>query len=267
MKKKILIIIMIVILIIALGCLIVYFNNKDKVAVLCYHNIATAEEKSNFSDEADMIIDIENFEAQLKFLKQNNYKTLTLDEFYKWKEGKLKLPVKSVLITFDDGFLSNYYYAFPLLKKYNMNAAVFVVGEYADNASQTQWDGNLNTYMPYELIEQSKELYPNIEFASHSYGLHYENAISENTLAQMLDDAQLYEYSIGETSYLSYPFGKYNHNFITALQNRNYKMAFIEGPNKNDYRKASLNDDNFKIPRLNVSHGMELWKFALRLWM
>ncbi len=40
-----------------------------------------------------------------------------MDEFYNWKIGNLNLPYKSVLITFDDGFLSNYEYAFKLLKK------------------------------------------------------------------------------------------------------------------------------------------------------
>ena len=44
-------------------------------------------------------------------------------------------------------------------------------------------------------------------------------------------------------------------------------MAFKYGPNKLDYKKASKKDNNFEIPRLNMSHGMSKFKFGLRLLM
>lgn len=266
MKKKIKTILLVIILIVIAIIGILYFKNKDTVAVLCYHNIATAEEKANFPEESDWVIDVENFEEQLKYLKKHNYKTLTMEEFYQWKQGKVKLPVKSVLITFDDGFLSNYHYAFPLLQKYNMNATVFVIGENVDSETQTEWDGNILTYMTGEMVMEANKQYPNIQFCSHSYSLHYKEALKENSYAVLHDDALCFGGSFGPTEYYAYPFGQYNHNMITALQETGYKLAFIYGPNKNDYRKATLKDDNFKIPRLNVSHGMEIWKFGLRLW-
>lgn len=266
MKKKIIIIVLIIlILICSILAGVIYFKGKDKVAVLCYHNLATAEEKANFPEESDWVIDVQNFEEQLKYLSKHNYKTLTMDEFYEWKQGKIDLPNKSVLITFDDGFLSNYHYAFPLLKKYNMNATVFLIGEYVDYATQEEWDGNIKTYITHNLIEKSKQEYPNIEFCSHSYGLHYENAIKENSIEQMQDDAVIFANNITETKYYAYPFGEYNQKMITALQGRGYVLGFRYGPNSEDYRKATRKDDDFKIPRLNVSHGMEIWKFGLRL--
>ena len=146
MKKKITIILIVICIVFLLICSTIYVRNKDKIPVLCYHNLATAEEKTNFEGEKDWTIDVQNFEEQLKYLKKHNYKTLTMEEFYEWKQGKIELPHKSVLITFDDGFLSNYHYAFPLLKKYNMNATVFLIGEYVKNATQTDWDGNIKTY-------------------------------------------------------------------------------------------------------------------------
>lgn len=267
MKKKI-IIALIVLVVLGLAVWgIMYLKNKDKVSVLCYHNIATAEEKANFPEESDWVIDVENFEAQLKYLKDHNYKTLTMDEFYNWKQGKLQIPLKSVLITFDDGFLSNYHYAFPLLKKYGMNATVFVIGEYAANSTQTEWNSDIKTYMPIDLIDQAREEYPNIDFCSHSYFLHYQNALKENDIDDMHNDAVFFNMNIGETKYFAYPFGEYNHDLIEALKSMDYRLAFAYGPAKEDYRKASIKDDDFKIPRLNVSHGMEVWKFALRLWM
>ena len=265
MKKKVTIILIIICILFALISSIIYIRNKGKIPVLCYHNLATTEEKANFESEKDWTIDIQNFEEQLKYFKKHNYKTLTMEEFYNWKQGKIKLPRKSVLITFDDGFLSNYHYAFPLLKKYNMNATVFLIGEYVQSSTQIDWDGNIKTYMPLDLVEKSKEEYPNIDFCSHTYGLHYHNSINEVSKEQMKEDFSLFKNNITDTKFIAYPFGQYNENLIDAWKDSSGLLAFTYGPTKKDYRKASKKDDNFEIPRLNVSHGMKTWKLGLRL--
>ena len=265
MKKKITIILIIICILFVFISGIIYIRNKEKIPVLCYHNLATSEEKANFESEKDWTIDVQNFEEQLKYLKKHNYKTLTMKEFHEWKQGKIELPHKSVLITFDDGFLSNYHYAFPLLKKYNMNATVFLIGEYVQNATQTDWDGNIKTYMPLELVEKSKEEYLNIDFCSHTYGLHYHNSINEVSKEQMEKDFSLFNNNITNTNFLAYPFGQYNEDLINAWKDSSGLLAFTYGPTRKDYRKASKKDDNFEIPRLNVSHGMETWKLGLRL--
>ena len=85
MKKKIIIFstIGIILLILIAICCFIFFDKNHKVAVLCYHNLATAEEIANFPDEKDWVIDVNNFEEQLKYLKDHNYKTLTIDELKK----------------------------------------------------------------------------------------------------------------------------------------------------------------------------------------
>ncbi len=265
MKRNIIIVLIAICTLFILISCYIYIINKNKIPVLCYHNLATAEEKTNFESEKDWTIDVKNFEEQLKYFKKHNYKTLTMEEFYEWKQGMLNLPQKSVLITFDDGFLSNYHYAFPLLKKYNMNATVFLIGEYVQNATQTDWNGNIKTYMPLELVEKSKEEYPNIDFCSHTYGLHYHNSINEVSKEQMEKDFSVFKNNITDTKFLAYPFGQYNEDLINSWESSDGLLAFAYGPTRKDYRKASRKDDNYKIPRLNVSHGMEIWKLSLRL--
>lgn len=265
MKKKILIGIISVILI-GIISFIIYINVNPKVSVLCYHNIGTQEEKNNFPTESEWTIDVENFEEQLKMLKDNNFKTLTLDEFYDWKEGKIDLPYKSVLITFDDGFLSNYKYAFPLLKKYDINATVFLIGNYMPEKNE-EWTGNLKTYMSKETIEKAKTEFPNIEFASHSNALHEKGLVDQKSYEELLQDGKDFRKNVMQTDVYCYPFGAYNDNMIKALKENKYKMAFIFGPTKNEYRKASRSDDDYLIPRLNVSYGMEPSKLWFRLMM
>lgn len=259
---KIIILLILILLIIT----ITFLYKNPKIAVLCYHNIATDEEKQNFPDEADWTITVNNFREHLEYLKKHNYKTLTMDEFYKWKNNELDLPYKSVLITFDDGFLSNYEYAFSLLKEYNMNATVFVVGSFIENSSDDKWEGNLKTYMTKDILLNLKNEYPNIEIYSHSYNLHYQGAI-EQSKEILIDDINKFKNFYKENTIFCYPFGQYNNNIEDILKESGYKLAFKYGPNKKDYKKASKLDNSFEIPRLNVSYGMSVFKFGLRLLM
>lgn len=248
--------------------MIVILYKEPKVAVLCYHNLATAEEKANFPEEKDWVIEVSNFEEQLQYLQKNHYKTLTTQEFMDWKKGKIEIPRKSVLITFDDGFLSNYEYAFPLLKQYNMNATVFLIGQYMkqeENTGIKEWKHNMKEYMNMDTIEKAKEEYPNIEFASHSYWLHYQNSINEKSVEELTNDVKAFQIDITNTKGYAYPFGANNEAMIQALKQADYEMGFIYGPTKKEYRKASRKDDDYKIPRLNVSHGMDIGRFGLRL--
>ena len=264
-KNNILITILLFILILSIITL-TYLYKNPKIPVLCYHNIATQNEKANYPEESDWTITTDNFKEHLDYLKNNNYKTLTMDEFYNWKIGNINLPYKSVLITFDDGFLSNYEYAFKLLKEYNMNSTVFVFGSFIDNSTTNEWNGNIKTYMTKDILENLKNEYPNIEIYSHSYNLHYQGAINQNKEA-LMQDIKDFDNFYPNNDILCYPFGQYNDNIEDCLKESNYKMAFRYGPNKKDYKKASRNDNIYEIPRLNVSHGMSVFKFALRLLM
>ena len=227
----------------------IYYKNDNKVAVLGYHGVLP--NKINTSND-NLIIDMEKFEKELKLLKKLGYDSMTLDEFYCWKNGDCKKKHKSVLITFDDGYQNNYDYAFKLLKKYNMNAVVFCVGSY------TMSDNGVS--MNLETIKNSYKEYPNIEFASHSYDLHYEGDKDYDTVDK--DAKQMLK--IIDSQYFAYPYGVNNKDYIKALKDNNYKMAFTFGPGE-EHRKADLLDNNYTIPRLNISKDMSLFKFFVRM--
>ncbi|NYT63136.1 polysaccharide deacetylase family protein [Alcaligenaceae bacterium] len=88
------------------------------VPVLMYHHVSPVDGMINVSPF--------NFEQQLLWLKRRGYRALTSDEFAGHLAGQ-PVPRKSVLITFDDGYLDNWVYAYPLLKKYGYTAIVFLV--------------------------------------------------------------------------------------------------------------------------------------------
>lgn len=247
--KIIKIILLIFILLCLLGIMYIYDQNEKKVAILGYHSVLP--EDINVSGD-NLIVDMEKFEKHLKLLKKLDYDTMTLDEFYCWKEGKCNKRHKSVLITFDDGYQNNYDYAFKLLKKYDMNAVVFSVGKYTES--------NSDIHMNLDIIEKTYNEYTNIEFASHSYDLHFH---SEKTYDIVNDDIKKMKMII-DSEYYAYPFGDYNKEYIRALVDNDYKMAFTFGPSK-EHRKADIKDNNYTIPRLNISNDMSFIKFILRL--
>lgn len=260
MKKQhiLLFIIAFFVIIISLALIIVY--QTETVAILGYHNIYDSKEET--IEYNQFIIDKSNFEEQMKYLKDNNYKTLTLDEFYCWKKGDCKFGRKTVMITFDDGYYYNYKYAFDILKKYNLNAVVFFVGEIAQNSDNDK-DKNLNSYMSLETIKKAKKEYNNIEFASHTFNMHGDKNVNNMTKEEINDDIKKFN-AIYETSYIAYPGGNYNNDFIELLKQNNYKLGFGFGP---EHRKATKKDLDFDIHRLNITSEMKLLKFKLRINM
>jgi len=93
-----------------------------RVPVFTYHHIAPFPSKGI----KDYHVTPEMFERQLEYLKQKNYKTLTMEEFWQLLKSGKNPTQKSVLITFDDGPKDNYIYAFPILKKYDFVATFFI---------------------------------------------------------------------------------------------------------------------------------------------
>ncbi len=249
MTKKNLIIRGISFIIVGIVLLILMVNFSDtKLPILGYHSFT--KEKSN----DQFVMEIDQFEQQLKYLKKHNYKTISLDEAYDIFKNKKKIPRKTVMITFDDGYQSNYDLAFPLLKKYNMKAVVFVVGYHA----KTNKDG----YMSLETLSKVKSEYPNVEIASHTYNLHVDGVVG-------IDKKQLEEdfkkmNDIVDTKYFAYPYGKNDKTVEKVLKNNGYKLAFTFGPGK-EHRRAGIEKDLYKIPRLNITNNMPMWKFILRL--
>lgn len=88
-------------------------------------------------------IDPQIFENQLKYLKDNGYTTLSMDQCTDALAGRGPVPHKPVLLTIDDGRSSFWRFAYPLLKKYNMRATLFVIPGFT--SGQVAMNDNLLT--------------------------------------------------------------------------------------------------------------------------
>ena len=95
-----------------------------RVPVLVYHNIQPAG-TSNAIRSAELTMRPEVFAAQMQYLKVNGFHVVSLAALTDAIEGKRTLPRPAVVITFDDGRVNQYAYAFPILKKLGFTATFF----------------------------------------------------------------------------------------------------------------------------------------------
>ena len=218
----------------------------SSISVLNYHFFYDPANKESGSDSN--FISVQNFEEQLKYLKDNDYKTLTMDEFRRWMYGEIELPARSVLLTVDDGAKGtgrhNGNKLIPLLEKYQAHATLFLI---------TGWWDIDNYSSPYLDIE------------SHSHDLHHENVctgVSRGAKILCISDEEVLndlEASInitGSTNAFCYPFYVYNAHTIELVQQAGFKLAFIGG----EY-KATRSTNKFKVPRYHVYKNTSLVKF------
>lgn len=94
-------------------------NHARAVPVLMYHHVSPHPGLVTVSPET--------FRSQMTALSATGYTTPTTDEFLDFLLGRRNLPAKSVLITFDDGYLDNYVHAYPVLRELNLKATIFTV--------------------------------------------------------------------------------------------------------------------------------------------
>lgn len=201
-------------------------EEDSPVIVLAYHHILY-DEKTNKNPAT---ISVENFDEQMRYLRENGYNSITLDMLNNHLKYGSSLPPKSILITFDDGYQSNYIYAYPILKKYNFTAAIFIITKNIPEETQEFTTERLS-FMSMEEINISRDVF---EFASHTHSLHKQSKDKKSllTLSSKEDIAKDLQTSknIINTKYFAYPFGQFNSTTEEALASEGFELAFTVKP-------------------------------------
>jgi len=202
-----------------------YGKNAKEIPVLLYHHLLK-EEENNFEPNG-AIISVENFQKQMDFLYNNGYCTITLKQLEDYLLGKTNLPEKSVLITFDDGYKSNYIYAYPIMKKYSFRGTIFLITGRDYSKSEPVFDPNKFQFLSQDEIDSSRDVF---EYASHTHNMHktdeekgaYLTWKSEEEIINDLTQSK----NLLNTEYLAYPYGEYTTDTLRILEKLGFKMAF-----------------------------------------
>ena len=134
------------------------------VPVLMWHNLA--EESSG-----DMTISVDTFRAQIEALHEAGFKTVSLQQLYDYVHFGTELPEKPIVLTFDDGYFSNYEYAFPILQEYDMQATIFAIGVSVGKDTYKDTD---HAMTPHFGVDEAREMGASglISVQSHTYDMH-----------------------------------------------------------------------------------------------
>lgn len=233
-------------------------NKQEKVPVLQYYYLAKDKDKKANPALKDKqnILTVSEFEKQIKYLADNKYHALTLEEFNGFIKDKKKLPEKSVLITFDNSSKSNYVYAYPILKKYKMHAVSFAVTSKLTDQVQKFDPKDIQRLSKAEL-EKMKDVF---EFGSHTNDLHKVTGDTPALIKTAKEDVKKdisQSMKILQTNYFSYPFGKYNKESVEALKELKVSLAFT-----NSQGYATQNSKPLEIKRWFISSETTIDQFS-----
>jgi peptidoglycan/xylan/chitin deacetylase (PgdA/CDA1 family) len=220
------------------GFLLVNFIQQKYVApILMYHSV-----NPDAAPENRLAVSVKAFQRQMRFLKNNRYNVLPLEAIAHLIKEKKKIPPRTCAITFDDGYKDNYKYVFPILKKYNLAATIFVIINEVGRPQNDRLSWN-----EIKLMQDSGI----ITLGSHALGPEpLVNIESEDDLKrEIFDSKKILEEKLGkEVSAFSYPEGRFNNEIRRLVIAAGYKLAVATNPGR-----KYPGDDIFALKRLRIS--------------
>ena len=235
----------------------------EKIPILTFHRLVEDKVKKEMYPDNQWVGSIDVFEEMMKYLYDNGYKTISTEEFYKWYNKEIELPKKTVLITLDDGFYEDYYLAYPIIKKYGFKATSFVVGSRVSDITK-EYNIEETNYLGLDVINKVKNEYPNYEFQSHSYNMHYYTedglhrirSMSYEDIKEDLEKMKSFNFTT-----MAYPFGDFNDDIKMLLEEYNYLCAFRFA--HSDYARRS--NERYEIYRIKINGEANL--NTLKKWL
>jgi peptidoglycan/xylan/chitin deacetylase (PgdA/CDA1 family) len=230
------------------------------------------------------------FEKQIHWLAKRGYRSIGCQEFAAFLAGE-PVPAKSVLITFDDGYLDNYVYAHPILQKYGMKAVLFVVtgwiGEGAVRVHAGQSDDlpscpnhrecmgaikadKMDRVMLRWSEVKAMQATGTFEFHSHTHthtrwDKRYKDdqiAKREHLQADLIQAQTMLASQLGNRgTHLCWPQGYYDQDYIEIATALGYQYLYTVEKQIND-----CHTDPRKIGRIVIKNKANSW-FAWRMWM
>lgn len=232
-------------------------EKAEKIPVLLYHHILKEEDIETYGWKNNQsVISVESFQEQMKYLYDKGYYTATLDELQDFLDETKVLPEKTVVITFDDGYLSNAVYAYPIMKEYGFKGTIFMRGGISIHPQKAFNPESLQVISTSELYKY-KDVF---EYECHTYSLHSTDEKNVPLMLSLTKDEIMNDLKknkeLFNTKYIAYPFGKYNNDTIEYVKELGYKMGFTV---KAGYVSKDL--DRLQLPRFIIGPDTSLNKF------
>ena len=106
-------------------------NDDVYLPIIMYHGLS-----ENSKKQGRYVISPTVLEEDLKYIKENGYTTVVMQDVIDFVHKGKELPKKPVMLTFDDGNYNNYVFAYPLMQKYDCKMVISPIGEAVDRYTQ-----------------------------------------------------------------------------------------------------------------------------------
>jgi peptidoglycan/xylan/chitin deacetylase (PgdA/CDA1 family) len=196
-------------------------NLKSQVVVLCYHRFEDRPKDSLAIKPAD-------FEAQMQALKDNGITVISMEDFLAWRRGEKSIPEKAAIISIDDGYLSGYKVAWPILKKFGYPFTMFIYTDYIKGAPKSGGQS-----ISWDQLGEMRDAGVDIEShtVSHSALNARKGKSDEQYLAwlnaEIAGSKEILERNLGiQVKAFAYPYGLHNQSVRDVVKQTGYEAAF-----------------------------------------
>ena len=205
--------------------------------IIMYHSIL-----KDPAMQGDYVISPELFEQDLQYLQANGYTGISMQDLLDYVNQGTPLPEKPVLLTFDDGYYNNYFYAYPLAKQYDFKMIISPVGMLTEKFSNTE---DISPYYSHITWENIKEMLESgiVEFQNHTYNLHTNDGARKGAKKKSGESVEQYQQMLREevgkmqdvmrehtgivpTTFV-YPFGAVSKEAMPVLKELGFQATLI----------------------------------------
>jgi peptidoglycan/xylan/chitin deacetylase (PgdA/CDA1 family) len=233
--------------------------NRTKTPILMYHGIIDSDLK-NVQPYFETTTSPAIFAEQMRFLKDNNYKIVGLDDLKDIFQHPKSNENKFAVITFDDGLLSFYHKAFPILERNGFAAVVYLPSGLIDRENDN------GKYMSWTQLHQLKQ--KGVVFGSHS--------VSHPELIRLDWDSIEFEIINSKKmieKQLDVPVDSFSYPFAFPVQDSFFIYQYRVALKKGGYNtgvttlvgRSSMGDYPFLLKRLPINTYDDLRLFSAKL--
>ena len=189
---------------------------NSHIPVLLYHDL----QLSYTPDKVATTITPQKFEEHIVTLLKNGYTPVSFEDVYNASLGLFSMPTNPVIISFDDGYDTNYKYAFPIIEKYKVKATIFVVAKTVGKVLETSVHFGWNEA---KTMQQSGL----VSIQSHTYDHKDLSKLDAFELERELRLSKIaIEKNLGtECSVVAFPYGSCNQKVIDAAKRAGYVVT------------------------------------------
>lgn len=237
-----------------------------KLPILMYHQISEKPKKWG-----KYVVSPKELEHDIKLVLDRGFTPITVSELVAYVNGEGTLPKKPIMITFDDGNRSDYIYAFPLAKKYQIKMISSPVGAYSERYSNLD-DHNVDyAHLTWAEMREMQDS-GLFEFQNHSYNLHNFDVNRKGCLKKKNESESDYKKLILEDFKKSqqlfvdqkltvpicftYPFGSTNDMLLQYVKQNGFIATL--GTYEHVNQLSGTTDELYDLGRFNRPHNFDI---------